>query len=103
MFGRGTQIFDAARGLSYLHNLDPPIVHGNIKPEKVIVQDNLVAALSGFGLSKICAEEHTGLTTSEVTGVLMRDRWSNEPDSRPSTSDLLNRVRFPISVRKGLC
>ncbi|KIO22950.1 hypothetical protein M407DRAFT_114195 [Tulasnella calospora MUT 4182] len=58
----------AARGLLHLHNLDPQVVHGDIKPENVIVQDNLVAALCDFGISKIHVEQHTGLTTSGKTG-----------------------------------
>ncbi|KAG9042373.1 hypothetical protein FS837_010955 [Tulasnella sp. UAMH 9824] len=58
----------AARGLLHLHNLNPQIVHGDIKPENVIVQDNLVAALCDFGISKIHVEQHTGLTTSGKTG-----------------------------------
>ncbi|KAG9042374.1 hypothetical protein FS837_010956, partial [Tulasnella sp. UAMH 9824] len=59
---------DAARGLLHLHKLNPQIVHGDIKPENVIVQDDLVAALCDFGISKIHVEQHTGLTTSGVTG-----------------------------------
>lgn len=40
----------------HLHSLKPPIVHGNIKPENVIIQDNLQSALSDFGLSRIMLE-----------------------------------------------
>ncbi|KAG8915307.1 hypothetical protein FRC00_005833 [Tulasnella sp. 408] len=44
---------DAVRGLEYLHSLEPAIVHGSIKPENVLVKDNLEAALCDFGVSRI--------------------------------------------------
>ncbi|KIO15515.1 hypothetical protein M407DRAFT_94173 [Tulasnella calospora MUT 4182] len=57
----------AARGLLYLHSLDLPIYHGDLKPQNVIVRDNLEAVLCDFGISKIILgeEEHSGWTTSE--------------------------------------
>ncbi|KAG8916482.1 hypothetical protein FRC00_012266, partial [Tulasnella sp. 408] len=43
----------AACGLAHLHSLSTPIVHGDIKPQNIIVQDNYEAALCDFGISKI--------------------------------------------------
>ncbi|KAG8925204.1 hypothetical protein FRC00_004220, partial [Tulasnella sp. 408] len=61
--------------------------HGDIKPEKVGVQDNLVAALYGFNLSKIYVEEHTSLTTSGVTGAsgYQAKELLNEDPATPAT------------------
>ncbi|KIO18809.1 hypothetical protein M407DRAFT_83536, partial [Tulasnella calospora MUT 4182] len=63
-----TLLCHAARGLLHLHTLTPPIVHGNVKPENVIVLDDLQVALSDFGASKLNIEQHTGLTTSGLAG-----------------------------------
>jgi len=57
-----------AQALIYLHNLDPPAVHGNIRPEDVLVNDNLEASLCDFGLSRFMEDIRTGLTTSGDTG-----------------------------------
>lgn len=57
---------DAARGLRHLHSLTPLIVHGDIKPENVIVKDNLEACLCDFGISRVFLgfNEATTLTTT---------------------------------------
>ncbi|KAG8915911.1 hypothetical protein FRC00_007190 [Tulasnella sp. 408] len=57
------QLRDAARGLAHLHGLNPPIAHGDMKPENIIVMDNLEAALCDFGVSRVIRKA-TGLTTS---------------------------------------
>ncbi|KAG9041816.1 hypothetical protein FS837_011699 [Tulasnella sp. UAMH 9824] len=60
----------AARGLLHLHSLSPPIFHGDLKPQNIIVQDNLEAVLCDFGISRVILdeEEHSGWTTSTACG-----------------------------------
>ena len=39
-----------AEGLAYLHNdCDPPIVHRDIKPKNILIDDNLEPIISDFG------------------------------------------------------
>ncbi|KIO22949.1 hypothetical protein M407DRAFT_78662, partial [Tulasnella calospora MUT 4182] len=61
---------DAARGLIHLHSHKPPIFHGDIKPQNIIVQDSLQGALCDFGISKVILGpgRHSGLTTSNNCG-----------------------------------
>ncbi|KAL3531141.1 hypothetical protein ACH5RR_010463 [Cinchona calisaya] len=42
-----------ARGLAYLHSLETPITHGNVRSKNVLVDDFFVARLTEFGLDKI--------------------------------------------------
>ncbi|KAG8909655.1 hypothetical protein FRC00_009707, partial [Tulasnella sp. 408] len=59
-------IRQAALGLAYLHDQDPPICHADIKPENILINDSLDAVLSDFGVSRVLDSlaEHTGLTTT---------------------------------------
>ncbi|KIO28094.1 hypothetical protein M407DRAFT_231354 [Tulasnella calospora MUT 4182] len=46
-------IYQAACGLDYLHSQDPPICHSAVKPESLLINDRLEAALSDFVLSRV--------------------------------------------------
>ena len=42
---------DIASGLSWLHNLTPPIIHQDIKPDNIMIGDNDNYLISDFGVS----------------------------------------------------
>lgn len=54
-------------GIHYLHNCDPPICHGDLKPSNVLVNDGIEAVLCDFGLATFIMEAglSSGLTTSK--------------------------------------
>lgn len=41
-----------ARGMDHLHASDPPILYGNLKPSKIVLDEELKAKLLGFGFSE---------------------------------------------------
>jgi len=63
-------VAQAAMALSYLHGLPRPIIHGDIKATNILINDNLEASLSDFGLSRIL--EVSGFTTTTASGTI---RW----------------------------
>ncbi|KIO19236.1 hypothetical protein M407DRAFT_223443 [Tulasnella calospora MUT 4182] len=82
-------LHDAALGLAYLHSFKPPIIHADIKPENVMINDEIKAALSDFGISRFMVEvgKHTDLTTSLGTtgtpGYQAKELLERDP--RPTT------------------
>jgi serine/threonine protein kinase len=64
---------DIIKGLCYLHTFDPEIVHGDIKPVNVLVNDRQEACLCDFGLSRFSIDNTLWRTTAtQASGTL---RW----------------------------
>ncbi|KAL3515801.1 hypothetical protein ACH5RR_022703 [Cinchona calisaya] len=62
---------DAARGLTYLHELaSPPIIHRDIKSNNILLDDHFNAKVADFGLSKLLGDESKGYITTQVKGTL---------------------------------
>ncbi|KIO17520.1 hypothetical protein M407DRAFT_48775, partial [Tulasnella calospora MUT 4182] len=59
-------ITDSTKGLEYLHSLEPPVCHADIKPENILVTHQVTAVLADFGLAHL-VDQHSGLT-SNTTG-----------------------------------
>ncbi|ESW09375.1 hypothetical protein PHAVU_009G122600 [Phaseolus vulgaris] len=66
-----------ARGLAYLHSgCEQKIIHCDIKPENILLQDQFQAKISDFGLSKLLSPEQSGLfTTMRGTRGYLAPEW----------------------------
>lgn len=47
---------DIAKGLRYLHGLDPPVVHGDVKPSNVLLDSSFNVKIADFGLARLKSE-----------------------------------------------
>nr|CAB3491957.1 unnamed protein product [Digitaria exilis] len=60
---------DVAEALDYLHyHIDPPIVHCDIKPSNILLDDNFAAHVTDFGLAKIMQSEACKKNHPEIEG-----------------------------------
>ncbi|KAL1192387.1 LEAF RUST 10 DISEASE-RESISTANCE LOCUS RECEPTOR-LIKE PROTEIN KINASE-like 2.4 [Cardamine amara subsp. amara] len=60
-----------ARGLEYLHHgCRTKIVHFDIKPQNVLLDDNLCPKVSDFGLAKLCERKESILSLLDTRGTI---------------------------------
>ncbi|XP_050219665.1 G-type lectin S-receptor-like serine/threonine-protein kinase SD2-5 [Mercurialis annua] len=66
-----------AKGLAYLHeDCDVKIIHCDIKPENVLLDDNFIAKVSDFGLAKLMTREQSHVfTTMRGTRGYLAPEW----------------------------
>ncbi|XWS28185.1 hypothetical protein CRYUN_Cryun25bG0043900 [Craigia yunnanensis] len=66
-----------AQGLTYLHDrCQHKIIHCDVKPENLLLHDNLQMKISDFGISKLLTSEQSNLfTTLRVTRGYLAPEW----------------------------
>jgi len=65
-------MLDIAQGLKSLHTQEPVIIHGDLKPDNVLVNSSGRAVISDFGLSKIGGSSLIEPTTQSYTQSMAR-------------------------------
>lgn len=55
-------------GLRFLHTLPQPIIHLNLKPQNIMLDDNMVPKIADFGYSRIVDPTKTRINTQSSVG-----------------------------------
>lgn len=60
-----------ARGLEYLHNgCNTPIVHFDIKPQNILLDQDFCPKISDFGLAKLCRQKQSKISIAGTRGTI---------------------------------
>ncbi|KAJ3692422.1 hypothetical protein LUZ60_012772 [Juncus effusus] len=64
-------IIGIARGIEYLHQgCNEQILHFDIKPHNILLDDNLNPKIADFGLAKLCAKDQSIITMTAARGTM---------------------------------
>lgn len=81
-------VLDVASGLAYLHALDPPIVHQDIKPANILLDDTHHYAITDFGISSQKGGVHGYYNDEEKSGTfayMAPERFQADTDPMPQS------------------
>uniref|UniRef100_I1QYR1 Protein kinase domain-containing protein n=1 Tax=Oryza glaberrima TaxID=4538 RepID=I1QYR1_ORYGL len=91
------------QGLKFLHELKRPIIHLDLKPGNVLLDDNMMPKIADFGLSRLLGEEQTRTRTLTVVGsigyIAPEYRYSGEISTK---SDIFSLGVLIIEIVTGL-
>ncbi|RZC56200.1 hypothetical protein C5167_015055 [Papaver somniferum] len=92
---------DIARGMNYLHNCDPPVVHRDLKSSNLLVDKNWTMKVGDFGLSRI--KHATYLTTKTGNGTpqwMAPEVIRNDPSDERSDVYSFGVILWELATRK---
>ncbi|KAH9714626.1 protein kinase domain-containing protein [Citrus sinensis] len=71
IFQRLNIMIDVASALEYLHfGCSTPVIHCDLKPNNVLLDDNMVAYLSDFGIAKLLIGEDQSMTQTQTLATI---------------------------------
>ncbi|XP_031262260.1 receptor-like serine/threonine-protein kinase At4g25390 [Pistacia vera] len=59
---------DIAKAIAYLHSLNPPVIHGDIKPSNILLDQFFSAKIADFGLARLKSESENQKLELECNG-----------------------------------
>lgn len=81
-------IFDTASGLAYLHSCNPPIIHQDIKPANILIDDNNNFCITDFGISVKTGKQEEYYSDDESAGTIIYmppERFSENYQAMPES------------------
>lgn len=75
--------YQTARGLAYLHeDCSHKIIHLDIKPQNILLDENFLAKVGDFGLSKLLEREQSCIQVSHIMGTrgYTAPEWAESPE-----------------------
>ncbi|CAK9318260.1 unnamed protein product [Citrullus colocynthis] len=71
---------DICSALIFLHYSDPCVVHGDIKPSKILLDANFIAKLGGLGISRLIPREEKAFNSASVNNISKENNAYIDPE-----------------------
>ena len=71
---------DICSALIFLHYSDPCIVHGDIKPSKILLDTNFIAKLGGLGISRLIPQEEKAFNSASMCNISKENNPYIDPE-----------------------
>lgn len=102
---RKNLVFGIAKGLRILHEMNPPVVHGDIKGANIVISDNFEPLIADFGMAKIL-QNVTGVPFTQSKGISESYRWfapelATEPGELSTYSDVFSFAMTILELMTG--
>ncbi|KAK9183016.1 hypothetical protein WN944_026165 [Citrus x changshan-huyou] len=82
-------MIDVTSALEYLHfGYSTPIIHCDLKPHNKLLDDNIVAHLSDFGIAKLLTGEDQSMTQTQTLAIIGYMAPAGSRECRPTTVTL---------------
>lgn len=90
------QVVEIAHALAYVHSLG--VVHGDVQPDHVIINDSGHATLSGFGLSRF-ETDHKTYSAGQSRIIYLAPEVCNDEQQTTRETDVFSLGGLCLSVR----
>ncbi|KDQ21212.1 hypothetical protein BOTBODRAFT_195492 [Botryobasidium botryosum FD-172 SS1] len=95
-----------AEGLEYLHNFEPPIIHGDLRGHNILISESGDACITDFGLSQVMGEvqEYSYSSSFKHAGnwsFMAPELLGDNPPSRSWETDVFSFGRVIIELATG--
>ncbi|XP_051128029.1 receptor-like protein kinase THESEUS 1 [Andrographis paniculata] len=91
----------AAKGLSHLHGLQPPVIHGNFKTANVLVDEDFVTKVSDAGVKKLLERIDDAGSSTSASIDAFRDPELGLPDTDNEINDIYSYGIFLLELISG--
>lgn len=92
---------DIARGMNYLHHLNPPLIHRDLKSSNLLVDKNWTVKVGDFGLSRLKHETYLTTKTGKGTPQWMAPEvLRNEPSDEKADVYSFGVILWELATEK---
>ncbi|KAG8956423.1 hypothetical protein FRC03_010858 [Tulasnella sp. 419] len=99
-------IKQVAEGVLYLHTRDNPVVHGDLKPDNILITDSGDAVISDFGLSQVIADVSPQYNSASLRSGnprwLAPELYSDEEVGRSTATDVYALGSVALEIMTGV-